>query len=75
MAGVGVGFITGPVKGLAQDGVVGFLGIPFAAPPVGALRYQPAEPHPPWTGLLQTTATGASCVQGAGPPAPPPKSP
>ena len=33
----------GPLRGLVQDGVATYFGIPYAAPPVGRLRY--AGPH------------------------------
>lgn len=63
---------TGVVSGLEQDGVHGFLGIPFAAPPTGARRLLPPMPHPDWTGVLPATEAGSQCLQGDGPK---PKSP
>lgn len=42
--------------------VQGFLGVPFAAPP---LRFAPAADHPPWTSPRDATAVGARCLQGA----------
>jgi para-nitrobenzyl esterase len=41
-----------------------FEGIPFAAPPVGNLRWQPPQPVAPWSGVRQATAFGARCMQG-----------
>ena len=50
---------TGPVKvegglveGVVEDGVEIFKGIPFAAPPVGDLRWKAPQPVQPWRGIL-----------------------
>jgi len=42
-----------------------FVGIPYAAPPVGALRWKPPRPVTPWSGVRSTTAFGAVCPQSA----------
>jgi para-nitrobenzyl esterase len=42
-----------------------FKGIPFAAPPVGGLRWKEPQPVVPWSGVKQCTAFGASPVQGS----------
>ena len=42
---------TGRLKGVARDGVVGFKGIPFAAAPVGDLRWRAPAPVKAWTGV------------------------
>src|SRR6185436_3605802 len=39
---------------------------PFAAPPVGELRWRPPQPTPRWTGVRQAAEFGRSCMQGRG---------
>src|SRR5579862_2522613 len=59
----------GPVQGfLANDGVVQFLGIPYAAPPIGNLRWRPPVAHAAWTKVLKATAFGPQCAQTQGSP-------
>ena len=53
----------GPVQGFVNNGVNSFLGIPFAAAPVGALRWQPPQPHAAWTQTLDATKFGNTCPQ------------
>ena len=50
----------------AVTGVVAFKGIPFAAPPVGDLRWRPPAPVVPWDGVRDAGEAGAICVQGGG---------
>ena len=40
---------AGPVRGRARAGVENFIEVPYAAPPVGSLRFRPPEPVSPWT--------------------------
>ena len=42
---------SGRLEGNALDGYQSYLGLPYAAPPVGALRFRSPEPVDPWTGL------------------------
>lgn len=53
----------GQLKGYAANGVSTFLGIPFAAPPVGDLRWKPPAPPAKWTGVRDAGAFGPACVQ------------
>jgi para-nitrobenzyl esterase len=55
----------GPVRGAAQGGVLRFLGIPYASPPVGEQRWRPPTAAAPWTKPRETTRFGSSCVQPA----------
>ena len=57
---------SGLVKGTAStDGRIrAFKGIPFAAAPVGDLRWKEPRPAPPWDGERDTTEFGAQCMQG-----------
>lgn len=41
----------GEVRGTAEKGLCAFRGIPFAAPPVGELRFRPPRPPAPWRGV------------------------
>ncbi|MFE3186504.1 carboxylesterase/lipase family protein [Streptomyces violascens] len=56
---------AGRLRGAAggDGGVVAFKGVPYAAPPVGGLRWRPARPHPGWDGLRGATAYGPSAPQ------------
>ena len=55
----------GEVQGTGQDALRTFQGIPYAAPPVGPLRWQPPEPPSSWSGVRDATQPGADCVQPA----------
>ncbi len=56
---------SGPVSGAQQDGVWCFKGIPYAAPPVGALRWRPPQPVSPWKDVRACVAFGPACPQPA----------
>jgi para-nitrobenzyl esterase len=53
----------GPVRGTETAAVKQYLGIPYAAPPVGNLRWQPPQPHARWHGPLDATEFENHCPQ------------
>jgi len=58
---------SGVVIGSTTDGVNQFLGIPYAAPPVGALRWRPPKRYGSFPGfILQATQFGSECTQAGG---------
>lgn len=57
----------GAVQGSVSDDVVAFKGIPFAAPPVGSLRWRPPQPVSAWSGVRQATSFVHDCMQTSGP--------
>lgn len=70
---------SGNVRGETEDGLRVFRGIPFAAPPVGELRWKPPQPVESWApATLPATSFGPQCMQARmssgsmfrGPPAP-----
>ena len=56
----------GEVQGVVTDGLSIFKGIPFAAPPVGDLRWKAPAPVQAWTGMKKAEAFGPACMQAAG---------
>jgi len=53
----------GLVSGVAESGVVAWKGIPYAAPPVGDLRWRAPQAVTPWTGVRAADAYGHDCMQ------------
>jgi para-nitrobenzyl esterase len=53
----------GLVKGTQAGTGFAFLGIPFAAPPVGSLRFMPPQPAASWSEVVDATHFGNSCAQ------------
>ena len=54
---------SGKVQGFITGQVAEFLGLPYAAPPVGKLRWAPPEAPASWTGTRQATTYGNTCAQ------------
>jgi para-nitrobenzyl esterase len=59
---------AGRLQGTAAGKVHVFKGIPYALPPVGALRWQPPLPAKKWKGVREATQFGAACIQPKGKP-------
>jgi len=55
------GAVAIPTAG--PDGMITFKGIPYAAPPVGPLRWRPSAPLPTWNGVRSATQFGPDCMQ------------
>ena len=53
----------GLLQGKSAEGTSQFLGIPYAAPPVGPLRWQAPQPARRWAGIRQATSYGNRCPQ------------
>lgn len=54
---------SGVIAGIDADGVTAFKGIPFAAPPVGALRWRAPQPPVDWKGVRDGGTYGHDCMQ------------
>jgi para-nitrobenzyl esterase len=53
----------GAIAGVDADGITAFKGIPFAAPPVGDLRWRAPQPAAAWSGVRDGSAYGHDCMQ------------
>jgi para-nitrobenzyl esterase len=53
----------GPLRGREERGVLAFRGVPYAEPPVGALRFAPPRAPRPWAGLRDATRFGPVAPQ------------
>jgi len=58
----------GMIQGTVENGLTVYKGIPFAAPPVGELRWKAPQPAAKWEGVRQTTKFAPAPMQGGNPP-------
>lgn len=56
----------GTVMGTISNGVASFKGIPFAAAPIGQLRWKAPQPVIPWAGIRRSDSFGSPCAQKSG---------
>ena len=64
VAGAQVKTVTGLVKGKPVDGgTTVYFGVPYAAPPVGDLRWKAPQPPKAWDGVRDASQTPAACMQ------------
>jgi para-nitrobenzyl esterase len=54
---------SGAISGVREGGLNVYKGVPFAAPPVGDLRWRPPVPVAPWAGTLKADAFAPACMQ------------
>jgi para-nitrobenzyl esterase len=54
---------AGRLQGLQSGPVAAYEGVPFAAPPLGALRWREPQPVQPWTGVRKAAAFAPACMQ------------
>jgi para-nitrobenzyl esterase len=57
---------SGVLRGAQHDGMRSFLGVPYAQPPVGELRWRAPQPLPAWSGSRDALQFGPECMQGRG---------
>jgi len=58
--------VAGGLRGIVAKDHRLFAGIPYAAPPIGPLRWQPPAPAPAWQGVRDATRSGPRCLQDPG---------
>jgi len=54
---------SGLLRGVEGRGISAYEGVPYAAPPVGPLRWREPQPVPPWNGVRKATAFAPACLQ------------
>jgi para-nitrobenzyl esterase len=57
----------GEIRGLVEDGLQVFRGVPYAEPIGGRARWLPPQPRQPWSGVFDATRHGKACMQFSGP--------
>src|SRR5262245_39260082 len=58
---------SGRIRGMREGGVLAFLGVPFASPPIEALRFRPPHKPVPWADVRDACTYGPAAMQVANP--------
>ncbi|RZJ02068.1 MAG: carboxylesterase/lipase family protein [Brevundimonas sp.] len=51
---------SGPIRGVRENGIARYLGVPYAAAPMGDLRFREPQPHPGWSEVRDAVSPGPS---------------
>ena len=62
-SGTRVQVASGTLEGITRGGIGAWLGVPYAAPPVGDLRFRSPEPVTPWPGVRSAVRYGGAATQ------------
>lgn len=54
---------SGAIEGTTENGLAIYMGVPFAAPPLGELRWREPQPVAPWKGTRKATSFAPACMQ------------
>ncbi|MFJ6453928.1 carboxylesterase/lipase family protein [Paenarthrobacter sp. NPDC091669] len=54
---------SGIVRGIVETGIAAFRGVPYAASPIGHLRFAPPQPHPSWSDVRDASRSGPAVPQ------------
>ena len=54
---------SGSIRGVVENGVISFKGIPYAKPPIGTLRWRKPQPVGDWRGVRDAAKFGPECMQ------------
>ena len=62
--------VLGVVRGVSENGIDSYKGIPYAVPPIGQFRWRPPQPAVPWDGIREAVEYAPNCAQAGWQPSP-----